>query len=131
MYLEAPPLLLNTRSRMLPSPLIPLPFTVESALQVLAFGRSPSASPYSHKQIAEWCDRFWCQYIDVDAPPDIERLLPLLTDVETQWDLYLVNTFSTDQLKSQSFEHVALPVQWFEDWLWKATQALGRHEGDA
>jgi hypothetical protein len=94
-----------------------MPFTRASALQMLAWGASPESSPYTHKQIAEWCDRFWCQYMDVDASPEIEKLLPVLTDVETQWDLYLANTYSLAQLKSQNFEHEQMPIEWFHDWL--------------
>ena len=96
-----------------------LPFTPEAVIQVLEWGANPEQSPHSHKQIAEWCDRFWCQYIDVDAPPEIERLLPVLTDVETQWDLYLANTYQIEELRSRSFEDERLPIEWFQDLLSK------------
>lgn len=99
---------------------IPLPFTAEAALQALAWGARPSGAPYSHKQIAEWCDRFWCQYLDVDAPNEIERLLPILTDVETQWDLFLANTYSLEDLQTKSFEEVSMPIAWFDEWLLQA-----------
>ena len=99
----------------------PMPFTRASVMQMLAWGASPDSSPYTHKQIAEWCDRFWCQYLDVDASPEIEKLLPILTDVETQWDLYLANTYSLSQLQTQSFEHERMPVEWFCDWLKQVT----------
>ncbi len=94
-----------------------LPFTRESVLQMLAWGASPESSPYSHKQIAEWCDRFWCQYLDVDAEPEIERLLPVLTDVETQWDLYLANTYTIEELRENDFENEQMPTEWFDAWL--------------
>jgi len=84
---------------------------------MLAWGANPEASPYSHKQIAEWCDRFWCQYLDVDADPEIERLLPVLTDVETQWDLYLANTYTLEELRAKDFETEQMPKEWFNDWL--------------
>lgn len=41
----------------------------------------------------------------------------MLTDVETQWDLYLVNTYSIDELCSRTFDDETMPVQWFHDWL--------------
>lgn len=96
---------------------IKLPFTAAAVAQVLAWGAAPDVAPHSHKQIAEWCDAFWCQYLDSDAPEEIERLLPILTDVETQWDLYLANTYSLDELRSQSFENERIPTEWFEEWL--------------
>lgn len=94
---------------------------------MLEWGANPDASPYSHKQIAEWCDRFWCQYLDVDAPPEIERLLPILTNVETQWDLYLANTYTLEQLRSQNFESERVPVEWFKKWLCQAKATTTMH----
>jgi len=102
---------------MVPSKPIELPFTRESVIHVLAYGANPEASPYSHKQIVEWCDRFWCQYLDIDAESSIEELLPVLTDVETQWDLYLACKYSSEELCSKSFKSETMPVQWFRDWL--------------
>jgi hypothetical protein len=96
---------------------IQLPLTAASVAQVLAWGVDPDAAPHSHKQIAEWCDAFWCQYHDSDAPEEVERLLPILTDVETQWDLYLANTYSLDELRSRSFENERIPTEWFEEWI--------------
>ena len=101
---------------------VTLPFDRDSFVRLLRWGATPGTSPYSHKQIAEWCDRFWRQYMDVDAEPAIEALLPLLADVDTQWELYLANTFSLEQLRTQEFESVYMPVQWFHDWLADALQ---------
>ena len=114
-----------------PSEAIPLPFTVESALTVLEMGTRVEGALYSHKQIAEWCDRFWCLYIEADPVPEVERLLPILTDVDCQWDLYLANTYSPDRLRAESFDHVALPREWFEEWLKQAKHGVGRGESDA
>lgn len=96
---------------------VDLPYTRESFLQALRWGALGDTSPHSHKQIAEWCYRFWCLYLDDDAPTAIEPLLPILTDVETQWDLYLVNTYSIDELRTKPFEDVRLPTEWFEEWI--------------
>ncbi|HEX8605572.1 MAG TPA: hypothetical protein VF774_23220 [Pseudoduganella sp.] len=96
---------------------IELPFTRHSVIRVLKYGATPESSPYSRKQIAEWCDRFWCQYREIDAEPAIRELLPVLAEVDTQWELYLVNTFSIGDLRSRSFDDETMPVQWFRDWL--------------
>ena len=55
--------------------------------------------------------------MDVDAEPEIESLLPTLTDVETQWDLYLANTYSIIELQTRDFEREQMPKEWFDDWL--------------
>ncbi|RMH92736.1 hypothetical protein EA797_03935 [Stutzerimonas zhaodongensis] len=94
-----------------------MPFTRASAVRMLTWGANPDSSPYSHKQIAEWCDRFWCKYLEVDADAEIENLLPILTHVETQWDLYLVNTYSIEALQTQDFEQEQMPKEWFNEWL--------------
>jgi hypothetical protein len=99
------------------SQLIPLPFTPDSFVRLLQCGAHPGESPYGHKQIAEWCDTFWCHKLEVEGPPEIDAILPILTDVETQWDLFLANTFSLEELRSNSFEEVQMPVEWFTDWL--------------
>lgn len=91
-------------------------YSKESLLTLLAHGANPDESPYSHKQIAEWCEMFWNRYCDVDAPKSIEEIMPILADVETQWDLYLANTYSTDELSKLRFESVKLPVAWFINW---------------
>ena len=98
-----------------------MPFTREAVTQMLAWGANLTASPYSHKQIAEWCDRFWCQYLEVDASAEIEKLLPVLTDVETQWDLRLANTYSIDELRTKDFEQEQMPKEWFDEWLRQLT----------
>ncbi|HTF98712.1 MAG TPA: hypothetical protein VL995_21400 [Cellvibrio sp.] len=99
---------------------INLEFTRENALKLLCIGANPGSSIFSHKQIAEWCDRFWCLYLESDPSEEIERLLPILASVETQWDLYLANTYSMQELKEGNFESVRLPYLWFEQWLQEA-----------
>ncbi len=96
---------------------INLDFTRENTVKLLLWGEKPDESPFSHKQIAEWCERFWDMYSDVDASEEIGKLMPVLADVETQWDLYLANTYTLKELQKQSFENVVLPVKWFTEWL--------------
>ena len=96
---------------------INLEFTRENVINLLLYGEKPHDSPYSHKQIAEWCEKFWNKYSDIDAPEEIEELMPVLADVETQWDLYLVNTYTLEELQKLNFEIVVLPLEWFSEWL--------------
>lgn len=96
---------------------IDLEFNRSNAIKLLGFGTNPENSPYTHKQIAEWCDRFWCKYLDVDAENEIEELLPILTDVETQWDLYLANKYSIEELRVIDMDNEIMPKEWFNEWL--------------
>jgi hypothetical protein len=63
---------------------IQLPYTRESLVYLLACGAHPDTCPYSHRVIARWCELFWNQFCDVDASDEIERLMPVLADVENQ-----------------------------------------------
>lgn len=96
---------------------IELEFAKENAIKLLLLGQNPYDSPYSHKQIAEWCERFWNKYCDIDASEEIESIMPILADVETQWDLYLANTFTLNEFQTMNFENVNLPLSWFSDWV--------------
>ncbi|MCP3849326.1 MAG: hypothetical protein GY694_03665 [Gammaproteobacteria bacterium] len=91
-------------------------YSKKNFLILLSYGENPDDSPYSHKQIAEWCEQFWNKYSDVDASNEIEKIMPVLADVETQWDLYLANTYSSTELQQLNFEAVRLPVEWFKNW---------------
>ena len=95
---------------------IKLQFNKENLLILLSHGQKSDQSPYTHKQIAEWCELFWNKYSDIDASAEIEKIMPVLADVETQWDLYLVNTYSSSELKQLDFNSVNLPVEWFKNW---------------
>ena len=41
----------------------------------------------------------------------------MLTHVDMQWELYLANTYSIEELRSRSFDDEMMPVQWFHEWL--------------
>ncbi|MEH6626150.1 MAG: hypothetical protein V7739_06895 [Motiliproteus sp.] len=99
---------------------IELEFNKSNALMLLSMGCNPEEPRYGHKQIAGWCERFWNKYCDVDAPDEIESIMPVLADVETQWDLYLANTYSVEELQSIALEDVCLPVAWFQQWFTEA-----------
>ncbi|MGQ8367478.1 hypothetical protein [Glaciecola sp. 1036] len=59
---------------------------------------------------------FWNKYSELDAPKEIEDIMPILADVETQWDLYLANAYSIEELRKLNFESVMLPLKWFKKW---------------
>ncbi|WP_449286749.1 hypothetical protein [Marinobacter sp. PE14] len=98
------------------SKLIDLEYSKQGLVTLLAYSSKPDESPYTHQQIAEWVERFWNRYSDVEAPEEIESIMPILADIETQWDLHLANTYSIEEIRQGDFEAVRLPIQWFEAW---------------
>lgn len=96
---------------------IELPFSRDSVIRVLSYGASPETSPYNHNQIAEWCNRFCYHYRNIDTKQAMEELLSVVFDVDVQWELYLVNIYSIDELRSKSFDDETMPLHWFRDWL--------------
>lgn len=81
------------------------------------FGRRPRAINILTQANAEWCDRFWCLYMDIDAEPDIEELMPIFADVDKEWDIHLACKYSIDELHNNDFEYERMPNEWFDDWL--------------
>jgi hypothetical protein len=96
---------------------IDLPFTVESIRAVLTWGTNPSESQYTHQDIAHWCDRYHMTMFDIDTDKAMEVAIGVAADVDVQWDLYLVNTYSLDELKTLDFSQERMPLEWFNDWL--------------
>ncbi|MDH0894472.1 MULTISPECIES: hypothetical protein [unclassified Pseudomonas] len=102
---------------MKPSTFVDIPFTREAAMQMLKWGASPAASPYSHSQIADWCYDFLRSFREAKVNAKVEKLLEILTDVDAQWELYLANTYSTEELQNREFENEKMPIEWFNNWL--------------
>ena len=105
-----------------PPDLIDLPFSLDSFVRILRDGARADGS-YTHQQIADWSDRF-CQEVmegslEENATPELLRAADIALDVDAQWELFLVNTYSPDELQSIDFEAVRLPEDWFQDWLRK------------
>ena len=101
---------------------IDLEYNKQNFIVLLTLGSDENQDLYSHKQISEWCDNFGGNYFlddDLDVPEEIEKILPVLTDVEAQWVLFLANTYSYEQLNEIDLEFVKLPCSWFQDWLSK------------
>jgi hypothetical protein len=46
-----------------------------------------------------------------------EKALAVAKDIECQWDLYIVNSFSLKELKTLDQSKVDLPQDWFQKWL--------------
>jgi hypothetical protein len=94
-------------------------FTIENLKSILEYGLDVES--YTHQQIADWCCRFGLERAEgslsevEDAALDIAADIAL--DVDAQWDLYLENEYSDDELKSMDLSKVVLPREWFNEWL--------------
>ena len=96
---------------------IELPFTIESLRKVLSCGLDPDNAPYTHQEIAHWCDRMQMMFLDTDEEPEFDHAISIAADVDCQWDLYLANTYSLKELQGLNFAEVKLPVEMFSGWL--------------
>lgn len=100
---------------------IPLAFTPGSLLTVLSWGAAEHQPPHTHQDIAHWCDRFHMAFVtDHWSREEESRIRPfadIAEDVSAQWELYLSNTYTLEQLRKLTFSTVTLPVEWFEGWL--------------
>lgn len=96
---------------------IDLPFTAESMKQVLSWGASPKTSPVTHQDIAHWCDRFHMAMFDIDTNLTMDVATGIAADVDAQWDMYLANSYSLDELQQLDFSKEQLPIEWFHNWI--------------
>jgi hypothetical protein len=99
------------------SKVIDLPFTVESLKSVLMFGANVDESPFTHQDIAHWCDRFRMAMFDVDTDKNLDIATDIAADVDAQWDMYLSNSYSLEELRNLDFSLQRMPAKWFHDWL--------------
>ena len=87
--------------------MIDLSFTCDNVSEVLQWVLASKSAPHKNQAIAEGCGRSWNKCCDIDAPDEIECVMPVLADVETQWDLQIA-------CDERNFE---LPRHLFENWL--------------
>ena len=90
--------------------------TAASLRKILEDGRTPDGR-YTHQEIAEWCDRLHMLYLDDDSTREMDAAVSVAADVDCQWDLFLANSYSLEELQTMDFAQVRLPDTWFEDWL--------------
>lgn len=96
---------------------INLSYAPSTFAQVLRWGLDPAKSPYTHQDIVHWCDNFYCEYLDVEVPPDIKRILPILTEIREQWDMLLDSPIPLTETRAISPSNVHLPAERVHEWL--------------
>ncbi|MGZ3681592.1 MAG: hypothetical protein ACXVDI_23770 [Ktedonobacterales bacterium] len=105
-----------------PAPSIRLPFTLVNFRALLAEGARLDAR-YTHQQIKAWADGFWWRFTmgpadpDASVPAEMKVAAALAQEIEMQWDMYLANTHTLQELQHLDFSQVRLPTEWFADWL--------------
>ncbi len=96
---------------------IALKFTLENAKKVLSIGLDLHNGLYTHKDISEWCFKYYAEYIESESTKGDEKVLDVMLDVDAQWDLYLSNTYTLEELQALDFDKVYMPKDWFINWL--------------
>jgi len=96
---------------------IDLPYTVESITTLLTSGANPTESKFNHQDIAHWCDRFHMAMFDLDTNSTMDIATGVAADVDAQWDMYLANSYTLEELRKLDISQVYMPLEWFNDWL--------------
>lgn len=92
---------------------IKLPYTSENLKFLLQQIMTPD-SQYTHQDVAHWCTSYYLRGIENDAK---DVAVNIAKDVSTQWDLFLSNEYSLEELQKLDFSTVKLPLEWFEKWI--------------
>lgn len=95
---------------------IELPLTKESLIQVLRSALDAEKSPYTHQEIAWWADNFHMAQFDFENPIE-DAVADVALDLHLQWQMYLDNTYTREELQKLDFSKVRLPAEWFSNWL--------------
>jgi hypothetical protein len=107
---------------------IPLTFSPENLVSLLAQGAALENTSYTHQDIAHWCDRFHMAYLYGDLltgeDSSLKVFADIAEDVSVQWDMYLSNTYDLEQLQALDFSRVELPNQWFQEWHEQVRQSV-------
>ncbi|MCY1691691.1 hypothetical protein OVA29_14235 [Exiguobacterium sp. SL14] len=83
----------------------------------------------THEELADWCYRYMIDVYHNDfyhletkrrgSYPLSEQATEVANDIDTQWDLYLFNSYSWDALQTLDLATVRLPREWLEEWIRK------------
>jgi hypothetical protein len=112
------------------------PFTIQVLDDLLKDGAKKDESKYSHQQIADWCRRWFVEIVNehMDAP---DPVYDIVQDIDAQWDLFIFNNYTYEDLLHLDLSKVQLPLEWFAGWAIKlkdfteqpASQGFGPKSG--
>ena len=108
---------------------INLSFTPSNLLMLLDEATVDEPGEFNHQDIVNWCLKYWKQFLDDDIELiEIEKVaVQIASDVDVQWDLYLANSYSLEQLQNLDFSSINLPREWFKKWATSLRQILDKN----
>ena len=92
------------------------PYSYESLVRLLS-RISKNENNFSQYDFAQWCDNFTMIFDEAELSPIVESPVTVTRDIECQWDLFLVNSYSLKELENMDLSKVKLPQEWFIQWL--------------
>ncbi|WP_409276180.1 hypothetical protein V1499_11360 [Neobacillus sp. SCS-31] len=95
---------------------INLPYIYENLILLLT-QISKGKNNFSEYDFAQWCDNFTMIFEDDEVSKNTEHALLIARDIECQWDLFLADTYSIEELQKMDLTKVKLPLEWYERWL--------------
>lgn len=95
---------------------INLPYSHKSLVQLLN-RISKNENNFSQYDFAQWCDNFTMVFDEAELSPIVEIAVIVARDIECQWDLFLVNSYSLEELETIDLSKVKLPQEWYIQWL--------------
>lgn len=99
---------------------------LKQTIKDIYFGKSD----LSHKEFCDWASIQFSKLFSDDLEPHelgiSEMTAEILNDIDAQWDLYMVNTYPIDKLKTIDLNKVKLPNSYFASWYRKLNnESLG------
>jgi hypothetical protein len=78
---------------------------------------------FTQEELADWCCDYTEKIRDVDLGTQFEiNAFSVAEDIDCQWELYLTNSYTVEQLQVLDKSKVDLPEDWFKNWLSKIVQ---------
>lgn len=96
---------------------INLEFSIKN-LKVLLQNLIEEKSIYTHEEFANWIYKFVLNNIEsFDNGIEIDsNLEDIVNDIDAQWELYLVNSHSFEELQNIDLSKIKFPIEWLKDW---------------
>ncbi|WP_148357268.1 hypothetical protein [Peribacillus simplex] len=98
---------------------IDFPFSSENLKNLLSIV-SRKENRFSQFEFIKWCDNLTMAFEEDEAEVSNELdeiAFGITRDIECQWELFLVNTYSFKELQNLDLSKVKLPQDWFIEWL--------------